>query len=431
MNSIDERALDYLQQGISLMKKENYEIAAEMFNKAIEIDPRYEDAYSALADAYANMEKYAEALETMKKVLLLNPDEGSYYFDLGNLYILVDDMVKAIQNYNKADEKGYRNFLMYKNLAEIYRDLKQSELVVRNYNKAIECEPLRADLRLEKAGYYILTGKFDEALETLENLQTIHPDLFDCFEMRAEIYAGLGKYKEALSIIDEAMQEFSDDVALPIVKMRILTRMNKIDDVKMLIEKVKGMDDYPAVARNVLLQEAQIASMQNDLETAAEAFRTILAGSEEFDEEVSFMLLNIYNAQEKLEDGLKLAKELSLSQNINLYSVSGKYYVPFILKKQGHTAEANKEFRKLTSVLRRITVENPHFYEAYMYRVMCHKELGEYEKALELADYIEALDDKSIDAYALKFNIYQSMGNVEKAKEMQAIVERISPGMQL
>lgn len=62
---------------------------------------------------------------------------------------------------------------------------------------------------------------------------------------------------------------------------------------------------------------------------------------------------------------------------------------------------------------------------------MCHKELEEYEKALELADYIEALDDKIIDAYALKFNIYQSMGDVEKAKEMQAIVEKISPGMQL
>ncbi len=431
MADIQEQAIDYLQQGVTLIQREKYDDAVKVIKKALELEPRYVDAYSVLADAYANLENYGEALEIQKKILILEPERGETYFELGNLYVMTDDIVKALENYNKADEKGYRNYVMYKNLAEIYREIDQDDLVFRNYNKAIECAPLRADLRLEKAGYYILRGKFNEALETLENLQKIEPDLFDAYEMRAEIYAGLGKYREALDLIEGAMCDYPEDVGLPLVKMRILTKMNDLPKVKEEISAIRKMANYEDVARNVLLQEAQIAAMEKDLDKAKNALMEIIDRSEKFDEEAKFLLLNVLNGQGKIDEGLEIARELSKTGRDNLYSITGMYYVPFFLKKKGEKEVAKAEFRKLVPYLRRVTVNSPHFYEAYLYRLMCHKELGEYDKALELADYIEALDINSVDSYALRYSIYNDMGDEVKAAEMKEKVAKIDPQMQL
>lgn len=431
MEIMNEMAVDYLQRGITLMERRNYKEAIECFQKALEIEPRYAEAYSAMSDAYANLEDYKQALEYQKKVILLEPEDGEAYFDMGNIYILMDDILRCVENYNKAEEKGYSSFALYKNLAEIYREIKEEELALRNYNKAIKVEPLRADIRLEKAGYYILNGHFQEALETLEDLQKIAPDLYDAYEMRAEIYSGLHQYDKALELLNGAMKILPKDVALPVVKMKILVRMGNLQEAKKEIGLVKTMDNYPDVARNVFLQEAQIAALEKDMEKARECLEKIIALSDSYDEEAQFLLMNVYNGLGKEEKVLEIAETLSQTGTDNLYSVSGMYYVPHILMKQGKKEQAIKEFRSLASYLRKLTVSNPHFYEAYLYRLMCHKELGEFEKALELADYIQALDSGSSDAYAMRYSIYKEMGDAEKAAEMKKIAEKLNPQLQL
>ena len=97
----------------------------------------------------------------------------------------------------------------------------------------------------------------------------------------------------------------------------------------------------------------------------------------------------------------------------------------------GKSEEAKKEFRRLSSELRQLTVQKPHIYEAYLYRLLSHKELQEYDKALELADYIEALNKENVDAWAMRYAIYLDMGNQEKAEEMKRIVKRINPRYEL
>lgn len=431
MSKFSEQAMDFLQQGVVLMQREKYEEAIGFCQKAIEAEPRYADAYSTMSDAYANLGQFEQALEIQKKVILLDPENGEAYFDLGNLYVLLNDFAKGVENYNKADEKGFKNILLYKNLAQIYREIGETDLALRNYNKAIETEPLRADIRLEKAGYYILLGKFQEAIETLENLQKLEPDLYDAYAMRAEIYCGLGQDEKALELIEKATADYPDDTALMVEKIKILIRMNDLAGAKKEIDTVKTMKNYEMVSRNVLLEVAQIASMEGNLEAAAAALLEIVEKSEEYDEEASFLLLNAYNGLGDLERGLPLARELAARGKDNLYTVTGMYYVPFILKKQGQTEEADREFRRLTSYLRRVTVKNPHFYEGYLYRLMCHRELGEYEKALELADYIEALNVNSSDAFALRYSIYTAMGDTEKAEEMKKKVAQINPDLKL
>ena len=52
--AINEMAIDYLQQAITLMQKEDYEEAITYAEKAINVDKRYKDAYVVKADALVN-----------------------------------------------------------------------------------------------------------------------------------------------------------------------------------------------------------------------------------------------------------------------------------------------------------------------------------------------------------------------------------------
>ena len=63
--------------------------------------------------------------------------------------------------------------------------------------------------------------------------------------------------------------------------------------------------------------------------------------------------------------------------------------------------------------------------------VQYHKELGEYDKALELADYIEELNPESSDSFSMRYAIYMDMKEYAKAEEMKKKVEAINPTLKL
>lgn len=429
--SVKETAIDYLQQAVTLMQKENYESAVVYADKAIKEDMRYKEAYTVKADALVNQEQYEEALNVYNKAVLIDPNDGELYFNIGNIYILLDDIVKCIKNYNKADQLGFRYYGLYKNLADIYRQLEKTELALVNYNKAIAVEPLRADIRLEKAGYQILTGKFAEALETLEELQILEPDLYDAIVMRAEIYNGLKEHQKALNVLEDAIKQFPDDAALCVEKAKILLSSGRIEEAFSELQNIKKMENYGQVFRGALLLEAQICAMKGDLKETERVLEEILDKQDEYDEEVQYLLLNSCFALEKYEKALEIAKVLSVQESENLFTMSAKFFVAQLLQKSGKKNEAVAEYRRLTSYFRRVTVNNPHFYEVYMYRLLCHKEIGEYEKALELADYIESLNPSSSDAFAMRYAIYKEMKLDDKAEEMKKIVAKLNPGLKL
>ena len=72
------------------------------------------------------------------------------------------------------------------------------------------------------------------------------------------------------------------------------------------------------------------------------------------------------------------------------------------------------------------TLKKPAAVDIYLYRVMCLKDLEQYDKALELLEFIEGLSDKIAEVYTLRADIYKKMGrksladeNLEKAYKLK------------
>ena len=108
------------------------------------------------------------------------------------------------------------------------------------------------------------------------------------------------------------------------------------------------------------------------------------------------------------------------------YAASAKFYHAQAKYIRGGE-DAEKELREITKEFRRITILNSSFYEGYIYRLLAHKSLREFEEALELADYMKNLFPDRPDGYVFKYTIYKDMNETEKAEQEKREALNIDP----
>lgn len=417
---------DLISQGISLMTKESYESAKDCFMKAIEVDMRSAEAYVHLGNAYANLQQFDDAMDAFKKALILKPESGDILFAMGNIYLLKEERLKAIELFNQAEQAGYKTADMYQIMAMVFLDVNDTAQALRNITRAIAVAPLDGTLRLFKARLYLIDNRYDEALDTLDEMAKVLPDAFEAYDLRGQILCGMKKYEQALKVCEDGCSRFPEDADLALCKLKVLVESDRIEDAETFLAKMKQEKLYERVLKMAAMQEVTILLKRVKVEEAlmllAETNRK-LGG----DADVLYLLLDLQGKAGKLDDALKTAEEL-LTYDINvLYKSTALYFRAFAMDKQGKKTEAKKEFKKLTKVFRKYTIEDPGFYEGYIFRLLCHTNLGEYAQALELADYLENMYPERGDGNAFRHFIYKEMGDMDKANQEKEKAQALNP----
>lgn len=72
-----------LDRGNANYKKGLYDLAISDYTKALEIDPRYADAYYNRGNAYAKKGLYDQAISEFTKALEINPRHADAYYNRG------------------------------------------------------------------------------------------------------------------------------------------------------------------------------------------------------------------------------------------------------------------------------------------------------------------------------------------------------------
>lgn len=108
---------DYYHKANNMLVAGDFGKAEELYNVAIQQNPKFSEAYIGLGMAYKEMGKFQEAYEATYKAIKLNP---SYYQAYYNLGIILEKM-------NRNDEaiNSYEKFLKEVPGAERFSDAKQ------------------------------------------------------------------------------------------------------------------------------------------------------------------------------------------------------------------------------------------------------------------------------------------------------------------
>ena len=131
------------------LTKNGVQTAIELFQKAIEYDGRYADAYAGLSEAYAHLYQQFDrkdllldkALESGLKALMYDPSLSEAYSALGLVYLYKKSHDEAIESSQKAIELNPTNHIAYWILGRTYLTTGRSEEATDLFKKVIELSP--------------------------------------------------------------------------------------------------------------------------------------------------------------------------------------------------------------------------------------------------------------------------------------------------
>lgn len=138
INETDRIAQDWLLLGNILQDQEKISDAIFMYQKAINVDPKFYKSYYNLANIYLEDEKPYLAIENYRKANKLKNDFSYAYYNLGCAYLKTGNLKKAKIVFIKAIELKNTEPDFYYNLAYTYKMLNKTKLAKQYldlYNK--------------------------------------------------------------------------------------------------------------------------------------------------------------------------------------------------------------------------------------------------------------------------------------------------------
>jgi len=247
--------------------KNGVQFAIQLFQKAIELDPRYAAAYAGLGEAYATLHYdydtkdiwIDKAIESCLKALMYDATLSEAYSALGLAYMSRKSLEEGIAAAQKAIELDSNNFTSYWILGRIYHIADRDKDAVQMYIKAIELNPnfhtAYGDLRV----VYDRLGEKEKHDEILNRLLQIypaylaqHPD-----DARSHIYyaidlAHVNRIEEAKREADKALELSPGD---SLMMYNAACFYARIDENNLAVDSLKnsilaGLEDYEWIKRD-------------------------------------------------------------------------------------------------------------------------------------------------------------------------------------
>src|SRR5216683_7379457 len=189
--------------------------AREMFEKAIELDPKYADAYVALGFAHlldyifqwiSDPHALDRAFQMAQKAVALDDSLPLAHALLGRLYVYRWRYDQAIAECERGVELGPNSANAYDMLAQTLARSGEPAESIAPAEKAMRLDPRNQDLYLAELGYaYTYMGRYDEAIPRFKKLGAHYNNLFVHFYLAVD-YIELGLEQEARTEAPEILR---------------------------------------------------------------------------------------------------------------------------------------------------------------------------------------------------------------------------------
>jgi tetratricopeptide (TPR) repeat protein len=200
------KAVQFFRDGLSFLSKDDCEKALPYFEKAVDSDSNYAEAWAQAGFCNEKLGRHAEALEASKKAVSLRPSAESYFnIGLASFYLKqYRDAADAYRQSIKLDP--YNAADAYYALGLVYRDWGKPDDEIQAYKQAIR---LRSDYTVayERLGSrYLKSKKYNEAVEIFRQLSALKPGDAAAPNNMGEAYFELNKLNEALESFRQSIR---------------------------------------------------------------------------------------------------------------------------------------------------------------------------------------------------------------------------------
>ena len=196
----------YGNRGVAKSQKGNYKGALTDYDRSLEINPQYAEVYNNRGNAKAGIGDYAGALADFAKVLEINPMNAKAYYNRGIVKNSMGDYVGAVADHNRSLEIDPQNADAYSNLGLAKSSMGDYLSAIADYDRALEIDPQnavaynnRGNTKSDMGDYLGAAVDYDRALE-------IDPENANSYNNRGTIRSDTGDYPGAIADYDRALE---------------------------------------------------------------------------------------------------------------------------------------------------------------------------------------------------------------------------------
>lgn len=310
------------RDNLYLRRLEPLQKAREQFAQAIELDPKYAEAYVGLAEAIillrinhlaiSQEEAWELAEQHIERAVELNPDLSDAYAALGLLRTSqwattrIGDMnLEAEAAFEQAIALNPNNADAYMWFASLRDNEQRPEDAIAYYHRSMQLDPLARVPYANLAALYAQQGANEYALKLWLQAIEIHPDWPAPYQFIALHLAGMGRLDESLAWGHTAKQLSTEAEALFNIGIGIYSRFGDIDRAKAMLADIPDTHPMSAVRQGFELL------IDDDLESALSFFTALI----ESDTPPPNFVIGVASDIALVLGKLDIARKFTLQQN--------------------------------------------------------------------------------------------------------------------
>jgi len=396
------------------------------------------------------IENYEKAILALEECQRLEPNNPVVYFEMARNYNELENYDRAIANLEKAHQLAPKREDILDQLYKTYTRAKQYDNAIETLLKLLSFDK---EYKEKLANIYLLNRQFDEALQTIDELDEQEGPSTYRNKLRRQIYARTGDTAAQIENLEQGIANNPENEKNYLNLIYIYSDMG--DDEQAYNTALQLLEANPG-STLVHLALYKFHLEREEPEEAVNSMKIVFE-SEEIDAESKFKVLNDFlifvdNNPEYEEDLMQVSKMLSERENApKLYSQLGQYYM-----KRGELedalsffkaglAENTEDFQLVKNTIflqlelekykeaRDLSKEMLEVFPAqpvlFLLQGIALNRLEEYREAIEILtfglDYLIDNPRMEIDFYTQLKMAYKELGEEEKSAEFSRKVEAL------
>ena len=212
INEPNKQELEYTSIQIGetakqLIKFSQYKEAIKILNLALQLNPKEENLWIALAEAQFKAKDSEKALLSLDKASIINPKNASIYFTKGSIYMNSKQLENAISMLNQGLLLDNKNETGYFQLGNAYIMLKEYTKALDTYNKVTKLNPNFWQVINNQGLILYEINKKKEALSKFELAAKISNDAEPRLALAISIYSTKGNSIKSFNIAKNALTD--------------------------------------------------------------------------------------------------------------------------------------------------------------------------------------------------------------------------------
>jgi tetratricopeptide (TPR) repeat protein/tRNA A-37 threonylcarbamoyl transferase component Bud32 len=198
-------------KGNTLVALKRYEEARNAYDKAIQIQPEYWEAWIGRGNALDSLQQYKEAINAFDAAIKSKPDSLEAWNSRGNVQIKLQQYSEAIASFDKAVQLQPSYAWAWNNRGWALHNLRRYEEAVKSYDQAVESKPDFPQAWYQRGNALINLQKYQEAVESYDKAVQFQPDFFKAWFSRGSALINLRQYEQAYASFEQAVKSNPDD----------------------------------------------------------------------------------------------------------------------------------------------------------------------------------------------------------------------------